>query len=170
MRSPLLSAALGLGLACAAALPAADQAQRRYICVDGTRVLSRPAAFAKAVVKLRKGTAVTAAPPSHGYVHVSVDLGKGTLTGYVPARSLQDSRPKLGSGATASSDASAQEVAAATKGFNRQIEANLRASDTQGGYAKLDQALARSGFSDPVDGLESWRSQGKVGEFQGGAQ
>ena len=170
MRSLLLFLGLGLGLACATALPAADQAQRRYICVDGTRVLSRPAAFAKTVVKLRKGMSVAAAAPVHGYVRVSVDLGKGTLTGYVPARALQESRPKLGSGAQASSDASAQEVAAATKGFNRQIEANLRASDTQGGYAKLDQALGRSGFGDPVDGLEAWRSQGKLGEFQGGAR
>lgn len=147
-----------------------DTAQRRYVCVDGTRLLSRPAAFSKSLARLRKGQALAAVAPSHGYVRVSVDLASGTLTGYVPARSLQDDRPKLGSGATASSDASAQEVAAATKGFNRQIEANLRASDTKGGYVKLDQALGRTGFSDPVGGLADWRSQGRIGEFQGGGQ
>jgi hypothetical protein len=147
-----------------------DTAQRRYVCVDGTRLLSRPAAFSKSVARLHKGQALVAATPSHGYVRVSVDLASGTVTGYIAARALQDDRPKLDAGATASSDASAQEVAAATKGFNRQIETNLRAADTKGGYMKLDQALGRTGFSDPVAGLEGWRSQGKLGEFQGGAQ
>jgi hypothetical protein len=168
MRVFLLALCVGLGLAATAR--ADDAAQRRYVCVEGTRLLSRPAAFARKLAKLHKGQALVAAAPSHGYVRVSVDLESGTVTGYVAARALQDSRPRLGSGGQASNDASAQEVAAATKGFNRQIEANLRAADTKGGYAKLDQALARSGFSDPVDGLASFRSQGKVGEYQGGGQ
>ncbi|HTB34663.1 MAG TPA: hypothetical protein VK842_07350 [bacterium] len=168
MRS--LGWALAACLCLLSAAHADDTAQRRYVCVDGTRLLSRPAAFSKSLARLRKGQSLAASAPSRGYVHVSVDLASGTVTGYIPARALQDSRPKLDAGATASSDASAQEVAAATKGFNRQIEANLRASDTKGGYLKLDQALGRTGFSDPVAGLADWRSQGRIGEFQGGAQ
>ncbi len=161
MRSTLLALALS-----AASLHA--DATKQYITLDGTRLLSRPAAFSRAVKILKKGTAVMADIPKNGYVKVSVG---DTVSGYLSVRALQRSKPKLTADAKASGDASAEEVAAATKGFNKQIEANQRRpGDNEKNYAKLDKLVARSTVEDPEGGLEAFREQGKLGEFKEGGE
>jgi hypothetical protein len=141
---------------------------KQYVTLDGTRLLTRPAAFSKAVKILKKGTAVMAETPKNGYVKVSID---DDVSGYLSVRSLQTSKPKLTANAKASGDASAEEVAAATKGFNKQIEANLRSQgDNEKNYAKLDKLVERSTVADPEGGLEGFREQGKLGEFKAGGE
>lgn len=164
MRSPL---ALLLVLALSATLAADSPPSTQYVTLEGTRLLATPAAFGRSLAKLHKGQSLQAWPAKGGYVKVSLSLGGVGKMGFVALRSLQDHRPKLGAGAVASGDASAQEVAAATKGFNSQVEAKLRSGDVKGGYARLDQGLARTGMADPVASLEGWRREGRLGEFQG---
>jgi hypothetical protein len=143
-------------------------ATKQYITLDGTRLLSKPAAFSRAVKILKKGTAVMADAPKNGYVKVSLN---DTVSGYLSVRALQRSKPKLTADAKASGDASAEEVAAATKGFNKQIEANLRSQgDNEKNYAKLDKLVARSTVEDPEGSLEGFREQGKLGEFKEGGE
>ena len=155
-----------LCLALAAAAPLRADATKQYVTLDGTRLLSKPAAFSRSVKTLKMGTAVMADAPKNGYVKVTVG---DDLSGYLSVRSLQKAKPKLTANAKASGDASAEEVAAATKGFNKQIEANLRSQgDNEKNYAKLDKLVARSTVEDPDGGLESFREQGKLGEFQKG--
>lgn len=169
MRS--LFAALLLGLLLTSPLAADEgKAVKRYVTLDGTRLLKSPAAFSKAVTTLKKGQAVMAAPSKNGYVKVSVDLDSGTKTGWLPLRAIQDNKPKMTASAKVSTDASAEEVAAATKGFNKQIETDLRAKDSKGGYDKLDKGLERTTVDDPAGSTQTFREKGKLGEFKEGGE
>ena len=167
---PLLC--LTLALLCATAPLCADDAApvTRYVMLDGTRLLARPAAFGRTLAKLAKGTLVRCTPAKPGYLKVAVSLEGGSQTGYIPVRSLQDHRPRLVAGARSSADASATEMAAATKGFNQQIEDDRRAKDTAGGYARLDQGLARTRMADPLAETEGFRRDGALGEYKEGGR
>jgi len=162
--------ALGLGLALAAGLAAKDGPTKQYINSDNTRLLSKPAAFASTKAKLAKGQLVTSTEARTGYVKVSLVQEGLPLNGWVAKRALVKDKPKLTAKAKRSKDASAEEVAAATKGFNKQVEAGLREGDKAGAYAKLDTALERSEVKDPDSSLEGFRKKGKLGEFQEGAE
>src|SRR3954471_177252 len=100
------------------ALPslASAEAVKRYVTLDGTRLLSKPAAFSKSLGSLKKGDAVMAEKASHGYYKVKVQTGSHAQdSGYLSGRALQENKPRIGVVAK-SHDASAEEVAAATKG------------------------------------------------------
>lgn len=163
---------LSLCLALAATALAAKDGPppKQYVNTDGTRLLAKPAAFAKAKAKLAKGQAVTLVEAKAGYVKVSLSKDGEALSGWLAKRALVKDKPKLSAKATRSKDASAEEVAAATKGFNKQVEAGLRENDKAGAYAKLDSGLARSEFKDPDSALEGFRQKGKLGEFKEGGE
>jgi hypothetical protein len=166
MRTRSLSLLLGLALAVPlGAAGGPSQTTTQYVALDNTRLLSKPNAFAKPIRILKKGMLVKAETPKNGYVKVTVPLGEDTVSGYLSIRSLQNRKPKLSAAAHASADASATEVAAATKGFNKQIEAELRRGDKADAYAKLDAALARSAVEDPENTLKDFRKKGRLGEF-----
>jgi hypothetical protein len=145
------------------------EATKQYVSLDGTRLLSKPAAFAKANATLKKGTVVWADAAKNGYMKVKVDATEAT--GYLNVRALQASKPKLTASAKRSGDASAEEVAAATKGFNKQVEADLRNDGkNEGGYDKLDKLITRSKVEDPQGGLEGFREKGQLGEYKKGGE
>jgi hypothetical protein len=161
-----LSLCLALPLAAAKAVPATTN---QYVSAD-TRLLAKPSAFGKSVRTLKKGTLVKAEKPRNGYIKVVVPLGEQSVSGYLPLRAVQKSRPKLTTAARKSSDASAEEVAAATKGFNQQVEADLRGSGQDKGFERLDRALARSKVEDPMGQLEGFRKAGQLGEYKEGGE
>jgi hypothetical protein len=145
---------------------------KRYVTLDGTRLLSKPAAFSKSYGSLRMGQAVMAEKGPNGYYKVSIlnaeNLHLKKSTGYLSARALQEDRPKIGSGARASSDASAEEVAAATKGFNKQIEADYGKQNSKLDYDLVSKLESRTQMSDPQNSLASFREKGKLGEYAPG--
>ena len=160
--------ALSLALLAAASLHA--EATKQYVSLDGTRLLSKPAAFAKANATLKKGTAVMAEAPKNGYVKVKL-LNEDGTSGYLSVRALQAGKPKLTANAKKSSDASSEEVAAATKGFNKQVEADLRKDGkSEGSYEKLDKLIDRTKVEDPQGGLEGFREKGQLGEYKKGGE
>src|SRR5262245_38834962 len=121
--APMRTWALSLLLLAAASLRA--EASKQFVSLDGTRLLSKPAAVAKPVATLKAGTLVWADAAKNGYAKVKVD--ESGDTGYLNVRAFQKSKPKKSlASAKKSGDASAEEVAAATKGFNKQVEADLR--------------------------------------------
>lgn len=166
MRHLILGLLLSLPLA--APLRAADEPTKQYLSLDA-RLLAKPAAFAKSLGSLKKGMAVMAEKPKNGYVKVSVALGEDKKTGYLPQRALQKTKPKLVASTRKTGDASSEEVAAATKGFNKQVEAGLREKDSSG-YDKLDKGLERSAVAEPRESTESFRLKGDLGEFKEGGE
>jgi uncharacterized protein YgiM (DUF1202 family) len=141
------------------------EAVKRYITLDGTRLLSKPMAFSKSLGTLKKGTMVMAEPARNGYYKVQVGGGDDALVGYLSGRAMQENRPKIGATSSKSSDASAEEVAAATKGFNKQVEAEYKKGNAKLDYEGLDKLMDRTAVQDPKESLEGFREKGKLGEF-----
>jgi len=67
--------------------------------------------------------------------------------------------------ASKGSDASAEEVAAATKGFNKQVEAEYKKKNAKLDYDQVNSLLERTAFENPKENLEGFREKGKLGEF-----
>jgi hypothetical protein len=145
---------------------AADELKSQYITLDNTKLLAKPAAFSKTMKTLKKGMLVKVGKAKNGYVQATLPMGDDSVTGYLPVRALQDKRPSMTANAKKSGDASAEEVAAATKGFNKQIESDMRASSTGDGYKRLDKAIERTTVEDPAGQTETFREKGKIGEFK----
>jgi hypothetical protein len=150
----------------AGALPA--EALKRYVTLDGTLLLSKPAAFSKNFGKLKKGQAVMAEKLPNGYYKVRLLLPEGVerehSSGYLSGKALQANKPKIGVAAK-SSDASAEEVAAATKGFNRQVEAEHGKANAKLDFELVSRLEERTKVEDPKGSLEEFRKDGKLGEF-----
>lgn len=146
-------------------LPAAE-AVKRYITLDGTRLLSKPAAFSKSLGSLKKGDTVMAEKAKNGYFKVKVSSGElSQISGYLSSRALQASKPKIGVLASKGRDASAEEVAAATKGFNKQVEAEYKKKNAKLDYDLVTTLEERTAVENPKESLEGFRENGKLGEF-----
>ncbi len=163
-----------LGLLLAVATAVSAEAIKQYITLDGTRLLAKPTAFGKTYGKLKKGTSVWTELGSGGYLKVRVEPGSGNalaqVTGYIHKNAVQKNRPRILAKGESSKDASAEEVAAATKGFNKQVEAEYAKGNATLDYPKLDTLIERSRVADPASSNESFRQSGKLGEFSEAAQ
>jgi len=140
---------------------AAKQPELQYVSVANTRLLSKPAAFSSTLATLDAGEAVEVISQSGSYVQVKA---RGQ-TGWIGARSLLTERPKIGYSGKKSTDASAEEVAAATKGFNTEVEAEYKRNNPKLDYEQLDRLEARTTVRDPGKDLEKFRKEGQIGEF-----
>src|SRR3954469_1789378 len=120
----------------------ADTARKdvRYVSVSDTRLLARASAFAPTVARLKAGSAVAVTAKSAAYLKVTA----GGKTGWIPLRAVRTTRPRIGYSATKGSDATSEEVAAATKGFNSEIEGQHKKDNPQLDYVRLDKLEART--------------------------
>lgn len=158
--------ALALALVSGLPLQAADKVIR-YISLSQTRLLSQASAFSKTLARLEARTAVEVLSQKGAYYQVKA----GPAKGWIPVHALQASLPRIGYNTRRSSDTSAEEVAAATKGFNSDIEAQYGQNNPALDYKMLDRLEARTAVADPLNNLAGFRRQGRIGEFApGGAQ
>jgi hypothetical protein len=165
MRRWSLLLGVALVLAQAAAPWRLDAAKEvRYVSVTDTRLLARPMAFSPALATLDAGDAVTVLGQSGNYLQVEV---RGR-TGFLPARAVQADRPAIGYSRRRTTDASSEEIAAATKGFSSEVEAEYRRDNPRLDYGLLDRLEARSGYRDPIAELAAFRREGKLGEHAEG--
>jgi hypothetical protein len=137
----------------------------RYITFSGTRLLEKPSAFSKTLAKLNAGASVMVVKAQGAYLYVTT----GEKPGWIAVRAVQAAKPKIGSSAKASTDASAEEVAAATKGFNSDVEAKYSKDNPALDFKQLDRLIDRTFMADPLEQLKDFRQKGKLGEFSGGA-
>jgi hypothetical protein len=146
---------------------AAEKKDYRYITISGTRLLAKPSAFSATITKLASGTKVWVVKTQGAYLYIST--ASAEKPGWIASRSVQSTKPRITAGAKGSSDASAEEVAAATKGFNSQVEAKYSKDNPKLNYGQLDALEARTAFPDPMEGLKDFRQKGKLGEFSEGS-
>lgn len=133
----------------------------RYVSVSGTRLLSRHSAFSRTIDKLEAGTQVTVIKKYGSYLKV-----KTTDTqGWIAAHSVQTKKPRIGYSDKKTSDTSSEEVAAATKGFNSDVEGQYKKDNPKLDYDQLDKLEARTAVADPLKDLVDFREKGKLGEF-----
>ncbi len=163
-----------LALFCAANAARAEGV-KRYIQGEGVRLLAKPTAFAKSYGTLKKGQIVWAEKGPNGYFKVRVEPIDGQELaqelGYISGRALGSSKPKMQASARKGGNASAEEVAAATKGFNKQVEAQVRSQNAKLDFDLLDRLLQRTQETDPNSATEGFRKSGQLGEYAtGGGQ
>ncbi len=158
-----VAVALLVVLAAPPRLDAEKSKDVRFVSVAATRLLAKPMAFSATVARLDAGEAVTVVAESAGYLQVEAD-GK---SGWIPALSVQKEKPAIGYSARKNTDTSAEEVAAATKGFNSDVEEEYSKQNPKLDYHQLDRLEGRTAIKDPVTTLERFRKEGKLGEFAG---
>jgi uncharacterized protein YgiM (DUF1202 family) len=141
-------------LAASSSLVAQKKGDVMYVAVKSVNVTSSKGFFAPAAGTLSYGTQVTVQSVSGSKVEVAA----GTLTGWVDGSSLTSKRITE---STASTSASAKEIALAGKGFNEEIEGIYRAEN-----ANLDEAYDAIGIVESVavdnDTLKQFIVDGKL--------
>lgn len=142
-------------------ISAGSSTETRWVTVGETRLLSAPRAFATSLATLDAGDAVVVVGKKGGYLQVKV----GGKSGWLPERSLATERPKIGASRSGRSDASSEEIAAATKGFSSEVESEYSGSHPNLDYKALDRLEERTAVADPLGSLEAFRREAKIGEF-----
>ena len=145
------------------------EATKQYVTLDGARLLSKPQAFSTSYGTLKRGQTVYAEKAKGGYLKVLVIALEGQklrkTEGYLQKQAIQKNRPRLTSKYTQSKDASAEEVAAATKGFNKQVEAQYKKDNAALDYDQVTKLEERTLIPDPQTSLKEFRKKGKLGEY-----
>ncbi len=153
-------------LAALMAAPGLRAAERSFVQVDGTRLLQRDFAFSRTLARLKAGQEVRVLQTRGDYDLVLA----GSRRGWIPLMALKGHRPQIGYSSQAGGQASTEEVAAATKGFNSDVEAEYKARNPSLDYSQLDRLEALTRFADPLDELRGFRRSGRLGEFSAAAQ
>ncbi len=117
-----------------------------------------PSYLGKALETLNAGARVATLGEQGAWTQVK----SGNLQGWLPNTALRAAAVSLGAGASrAASGAQASEVALAGKGFNRQVEAEYRASHTGADYAAVDMM---ENIVMPAEDCEKFLRAGREGE------
>jgi SH3-like domain-containing protein len=129
--------------------------------VRNCKVRATPSQLGRAVATVDYGAVVQADAPQKGWYPVTMPDG---TTGWLHESALSKKPIAMRAGASdAATGASSDEVALAGKGFNEQVEANLRAKGTLD-FTWVDR-MAK--FSVKEDQITAFRTQGHL---PGGAQ
>ncbi|MDR1220408.1 MAG: hypothetical protein LBK73_12475 [Treponema sp.] len=127
-----------IGLAALSSAFAQKKGGVMYVAVKSVNVQSSKGFFASTTGTLSYGTQVTVQSVNGSKIEVT----DGTLTGWVDGSSLTSKRITA---STASTSASAKEIALAGKGFNEEIEGTYRTEN-----ANLEEAYAAIGAVESV--------------------
>jgi len=129
--------------------------------VRNCKVRATPSQLGQAVATVDYGAVVQAGAPEKGWYPVTMPDG---TKGWLHESSLSKKPIAMRAGATdAATGASSDEVALAGKGFNEQVEANLRAKGT----LDFTWVVRMAKFTVKEDQITAFRTQGHLA---GGAQ
>jgi hypothetical protein len=88
----------------------------------------------------------------------------GGVVGFLPANSVAEA--KSFSASSLVSRVSESDMAAATKGFNPEVEKRNRKENAKLRYDLMDKAEAMSTVADPMQTTTAFREEGRLGEFR----
>lgn len=139
-------------------------AQTLIVKVQSTNLRNEPKFYASTIAVLQTGTALEQIGAQDGWYKVRTGSG---VEGWVHGSAVDVKKFRLGAlDKTLQTQASADEVALAGKGFNKQVEQQYRAAHADVSFAWVDAMLKLKVSSDE---LRKFMMQGKLGEY-GGAQ
>jgi hypothetical protein len=134
-----------------------------YVKVQVSSLRSNPSFTAKIIAKLQYGKdSVLVRELKGNWVRVQVAATKAE--GWLPKSDLNDKKLILASGAATKTGASQEEIAAAGKGFTKEIEAQYRAS----GKVDYSWVEAMERMKVPLEASMAFRAAG--GLVEGGAE
>ena len=130
--------------------------------VKSTSLRNQPVFYASSVTILSAGESVEKLAEKEGWYRVRTSKG---LEGWLHSSAVQAKKFSLMTlGKAVKTEATADEVALASKGFNQQVEAKYKASNPEVSYAWVDRMLRIQ--VTPAQ-LKKFFEEGKLGEFGG---
>jgi SH3-like domain-containing protein len=137
-------------------------AETLIIKVKTTNLRKEPKFYSPTIVVLKAGESVEKIETKGDWFKVKTT--KGTI-GWLHSSAVQTKKLRLAStDKSLRSSASAEEVAMASKGFNKQVEDSYKAKHGDVSYAWVDRMLK---LTVSAKQIESFLKRGKLGEFGG---
>jgi uncharacterized protein YgiM (DUF1202 family) len=137
-------------------------AETLVVKVKTTNLRKEPAFYAATIAALKAGETVEKVAEQDGWYKVRT--GKG-IEGWVHASAVSaKSFDLMALGKTTKTGASAEEVALASKGFNKQVEDAYKAKHADADFAAVDRMLR---MKVNPEQLKRFLERGKLGRFGG---
>ncbi len=157
-KSPLI-----IAVTCLVVVAVLFAAETFVIKVKSTSLRSSPKFYASPVVALKAGDGVEKVGGTGDWIQVKTAAG---ATGWIHMSALQPKKFNLLALAGGpSAQASANEVALASKGFNKQVEDSYRAKNKNVSFVWVDKMLK---ISIPAGQEDAFFKDGKLGDYRGG--
>lgn len=130
--------------------------------VKNTNLRSQPVFYASSLAVLKAGDNVEKLAEKEGWYRVKTKTGQ---EGWLHSSSVQEKKfSLLALGKSAKTEATADEVALAGKGFNQQVEDKFKANNSSISFAWVERMLKIK--VTPAQ-LKKFLEEGKLGEFGG---
>ena len=137
-------------------------AETLVVKVQTTNLRKEPVFYADTIVVLKAGEAVEKVAEQNGWYKVKTAKG---IQGWVHSSAVSSkSFDLLALGQTTKTGASAEEVALASKGFNKQVEDAYKAKHKDADFAGVDRMLR---LKVSPEQLRRFLERGKLGRFGG---
>jgi len=137
-------------------------AETLIIKIQTTNLRSEPKFYGQTVLVLRSGESVEKLTAQGGWIQVKTAGGQ---VGWIHASAVETKKFNLfAADKGLKTQASASEVALASKGFNKQVEESYRAKHGELNFAWVDRMLKLK--ISPAE-IERFLKTGKLGEFGG---
>jgi len=137
-------------------------AQTLIVKVQSTNLRREPKFYAPTIAVLKAGTVLEQIGSQEGWMKVRTAAG---TEGWIHGSAVDVKKFRLSAlGKTPQAQASANEVALAGKGFNKQVEQQYRATHADVSFAWVDAMLKLKVSSEE---LRKFMMQGKLGEYGG---
>ena len=137
-------------------------AETFIVKIQSTNLRKEPKFYAQTVAVLKAGESLEKVNIQDGWIQVRT---KGGLLGWVHSSAVETRKfSLLAMDKGLKTQASASEVALASKGFNKQVEESYRAKHKEISFVGVDRMLQIKVSTSQV---ESFLRKGKLGEFRG---
>ena len=137
-------------------------AETLVVKVQTTNLRKEPVFYADTIVVLKAGEAVEKVAEQNGWYKVKTVKG---IQGWVHSSAVSSkSFDLLALGQTTKTGASAEEVALASKGFNKQVEDAYKAKHKDANFAEVDRMLR---LKVTPEQLRRFLERGKLGRYGG---
>lgn len=156
-------APLFVGLACLIVLAALYAADTYIVKVKTTTLRSEPKFYASTVLPLKAGDGLEKVAAQGDWIQVKT--ASGTI-GWIHTSALEPKKFNLlASNKGMKTGATADEVALASKGFNKQVEDSYRSRNKSLNFALVDRMVQ---IAIPSAAETAFLKDGKLGDFRGG--
>jgi len=137
-------------------------AEKFIVKIQSTNLRKEPKFYAQTIVILKAGENLEKVSAQDGWIQVKTS---GGLVGWIHSSAVETKKFNLfATDKTLKTQASASEVALASKGFNKQVEESYRAKHKEVSFVWVDKMLQIKVSPSQV---ESFLKKGKLGEFRG---
>lgn len=137
-------------------------AETLVVKIQATNLRKEPKFYSPAVTILHAGDTLEKVGSQNGWIQVKTSQG---VSGWIHSSAVETKKfSLLALDKSLKTKASAQEVALASKGFNKQVEESYQAKHQEVSFVWVEKMLQ---IKIPLAQMEEFLKQGELGEFRG---